>query len=90
MDNAIRFGYTFSILKGYEFQKGTPFKEYLYRMYDLRMKYPKGDPTNDTAKLLQNALYGKFGMKPESTIIDTFDTTDPDQVELLDPTFPCS
>lgn len=84
MDNAInRFGYQFKIIKGYEFEIGYPFKSYLYRMYDLRMKYPKGDPMNDSAKLLQNALYGKFGMKPEGTVIDMFDTNDQDQVDIL-------
>src|SRR5579872_7204673 len=73
MDNAIRFGYTFSILKGYEFQEGLPFKSYMERMYNLRMQYTKGDPMNDIAKLLQNSLYGKFGMKSTGTVVNMFD-----------------
>jgi|SRR5579872_322945 DNA polymerase type B, organellar and viral len=84
MDNAIRFGYTFSILKGYEFQEGLPFKSYMERMYNLRMQYTKGDPMNDIAKLLQNSLYGKFGMKSTGTVVNMFDITDSDQKEVLE------
>jgi len=74
MDNAAKFGYTFEILKGYEFKKGFIFKEYVETMYNLRSKYPKSDPMNLIAKLLMNSLYGKFGMKMESTIIEIFNT----------------
>jgi hypothetical protein len=84
MDNAMRFGYTFTILKGYEFQEGLPFKSYMEKMYNLRMKYPKGDPMNDIAKLLQNSLYGKFGMNSTGTVVDMFDINDSDQKELLE------
>jgi len=75
MDNAIKYGYTFDILKGYQFDKGFIFKEYVDKMYDLRMNYLKGNPMNLIAKLLMNSLYGKFGMKLETTIIDIFDTS---------------
>jgi len=65
MDNAMKYGYTFEILKGYEFEKGYIFKEYVNRMYELRLKYPKSDPMkfigydkshpmNLIAKLLMN------------------------------------
>jgi hypothetical protein len=63
MDNAIRFGYTFEILKGYQFETGDLFSGYVKRMYELRLQYPKGDAMNLIAKLLMNSLYGKFGMK---------------------------
>jgi DNA polymerase type B, organellar and viral len=78
-----RFGYSFRIIKGYEFQEGDAFSSYMLKMYDLRMRYPKGDPMNDNAKLLQNSLYGKFGMKSTATVVEIFDTSDPDQNELL-------
>lgn len=84
MDNAMRFDYKFTILKGYEFEKGVPFKSYVLKMYELRMQYSKDDPMNYVAKLLMNSLYGKFGMNSTGTLIEMFDTTDPDQVELLE------
>jgi len=55
MDNAAaNFGYTFEILKGYEFQKGYIFKEYVEKMYNLRLEYAKNHPMNLIAKLLIN------------------------------------
>jgi hypothetical protein len=41
-------------------------------MYALRMEYSKDDPMNYVAKLLMNSLYGKFGMKPQSTKVDIY------------------
>jgi hypothetical protein len=67
MDNAVKYGYQFKIIKGYQFQKGDIFSEFLNRLYNLRLQYPKGDAMNLIAKLLMNSLYGKFGMKDEIT-----------------------
>jgi len=75
MDNAVKYGYQFEILNGYEFAKGEIFKEYVYKMYNLRLQYEKGHAMNLIAKLLMNSLYGKFGMKMESTEIKMFDTS---------------
>jgi hypothetical protein len=75
MDNAIRFGYTFEILNGYQFNKGNLFKEYVNKMYNLRLSYRKGTPMNLIAKLLMNSLYGKFGMKFDTTEICMYDTS---------------
>ena len=74
MDNAIKYGYTFEILNGYEFQKGNIFESYVTKMYNLRLQYPKGNAMNLIAKLLMNSLYGKFGMKLHSTTIEMFNT----------------
>jgi len=84
MDNAMRYGYTFEILKGYQFEKGYIFKEYIETMYNLRLEYDKSHPMNLIAKLLMNSLYGKFGMRMESTIIDIFNTTNKKDIQLLD------
>jgi DNA polymerase family B len=78
MDNAVKYGYTFEILRGYEFNKGNIFKDYVLKMYNLRLEYEKGHPMNLIAKLLMNSLYGKFGMKLESTEIVTYDTSTSD------------
>ena len=83
MDNAMKFGYTFDILNGYEFEKGYPFKEYVNTMYNLRLQYSKGDPMNLIAKLLMNSLYGKFGMRMENTIIEIFNINNEKENQLL-------
>ena len=75
MDNAMKKGYTFEILKGYQFEKGYIFKDYINKMYNLRLQYDKGHPMNLIAKLLMNSLYGKFGMKLDTTRIEMFDTS---------------
>jgi hypothetical protein len=83
MDNAIKFGYTFEILKGYQFEKGNLFKDYVNKLYELRLQYPKAHPMNLIAKLLMNSLYGKFGMKVEKTTFDIFNlNTDDDLISL--------
>ena len=86
MDNAMnpKYGYTFEIIKGYQFDKGNIFKEYVETMYNLRLQYEKGHPMNLIAKLLMNSLYGKFGMKLENTLIDIFNTYINSDNELLD------
>jgi hypothetical protein len=67
MWNAMDYGYTFEVIKGYQFERGNIFKDYVNKMYNLRLQYPKGDALNLIAKLLLNSLYGKFGMKDETT-----------------------
>ena len=70
MDNAVKYGYTFEILRGYEFNKGDLFSSYVNKMFELRLEYPKPHPMNLIAKLLMNSLYGKFGMRTDKTVID--------------------
>lgn len=83
MYNAMKFGYTFKILKGYLFDKAIIFKEYVETMYKLRMLYDKGTPMNDTGKLLNNSLYGKFGMKDEITKMEILENiTSEDQAHI--------
>ena len=83
MDNAVKFGYTFEILKGYQFETGDLFSGYVNKMYSLREEYPKPHAMNLIAKLLLNSLYGKFGMKVERTIVDIFNlNVDADKLAL--------
>ena len=56
--------YNFSINSGYLFKKENIFSDYINKMYNLRLEYPKTDPMNSIAKLLMNSLYGRFAMKP--------------------------
>ena len=76
MDNAMKYGYTFEILHGYQFEKGYIYKDYITKMYDLRLQYPKGEAMNLNAKLLMNSLYGKFGMKSDTTKIEIISIKD--------------
>ena len=62
MDNAIKFGYKFKIIKGYTFNKGKLFNKIIEDLYLLRLNYPKSDPMNYIAKLFMNSLYGRFSM----------------------------
>lgn len=84
MDNAIKHGYIIEILKGYQFEKGYIFKEYIEKMYNLRLQYDKSHPLNLIAKLLQNSLYGKFAMKNEGTLIDIFDSSNEKDLKKFD------
>jgi hypothetical protein len=83
MDNAMKFGYQFEILNGYQFEKGYIFKEYVDKMYNLRLKYEKGDPMNLIAKLLMNSLYGKFGMKTDTTKVEVFNRSNETELALF-------
>lgn len=76
MRNAQRLGYTFEVLNGYKFKKEFIFKSYVETLYKLRNQYNKTDPLNLICKLLLNSLYGKFGMKPEFTRVEVFDSND--------------
>ena len=60
--------YNIKIIKGYHFEGGNLFFDYVNDMYQLRMKYSKTHPMNFIAKLLMNSLYGRFGMKDVQTI----------------------
>ena len=62
MDNAMKYGYTFEIMKGYKFEKSIIFKNYIDFLYSLRCQYSKSHPLNLIAKILLNSLYGRFGM----------------------------
>ena len=73
MDNAMKYGYTFEILKGYQFETGDIFSGYINKLYNLRKEYDKTHPMNLIAKLLMNSLYGKFGMRLVSTEILMYD-----------------
>jgi hypothetical protein len=85
MDNAIKFGYSFEILRGYTFETGDIFSEFINTMYNLRMEFEKSHPMNYIAKLMMNSLYGKFGMKNEFTRVDIYEiNTESDKVAFKD------
>lgn len=83
MYNAMKYGYTFNIIKGYIFDKADLFSDYVSKMYNIRLQYPKTNPMNQIAKLLMNSLYGKFGMKDDITRIEILNNiTDQDKAHI--------
>jgi hypothetical protein len=63
--NAMRYGYKFKILRGYTFEKGFIFKEYVDFLYKLKMNSFRDSPDYIISKLLLNSLYGRLGMNPK-------------------------
>jgi len=62
MDNAIKYGYTFKIIRGYLFDKEKIFTKYIDSLYQIKQSHSKDEPMYLISKLLLNSLYGKFGM----------------------------
>jgi len=61
------------------------FKKYVEELYNLRLKFPKTDPMNYTAKILLNSLYGRFGMDDKFTCTDILDKIDSEKFIDLAP-----
>lgn len=83
MDNAIEHGYTFEIIKGYKFTPKNLFNVYMNVLYNLRQQFSKSHALNLIAKLLMNALYGKFGMKPVKSLVEIYDQNNESHKENL-------
>nr|QWO71399.1 DNA polymerase [Lyophyllum semitale] len=62
---AMEYGYSFKILRGYTFDQGFIFTEFVDFLYEIKVKNEKDTPNYTIAKLLLNSLYGRFGMNPE-------------------------
>lgn len=62
--NAEIYGYKFKIVEGYLFERENIFKDYISKLYAMRIESHPSDPKNKIAKLLMNSLYGRFGMDP--------------------------
>jgi len=62
--NALKYGYTFKVLRGYLFDKEYIFKDYVDFLYNIKVNSSKDTPDYIISKLLLNSLYGRFGMSP--------------------------
>ena len=62
MNNALKFGYKFKILRGYLFDKEYIFTEYINDLYKIKKAHNKDNPMYLISKLLMNSLYGRFRM----------------------------
>jgi len=83
MYNAMKYGYKFKILSGYTFYRANIFKEYIEDLYKIKVSHSKNDPMYIIAKLLMNSLYGRFAMKPITTITK-FISRDEDIFNFID------
>src|ERR1700749_612794 len=62
LKNALSYGYTYKIIRGYIFNKQHVFIDYLDNLFNIKKNHEKNDPLYLIAKLLMNSLYGRFGM----------------------------
>lgn len=62
MNEYMKYGYQFKVLRGYLFDKGYIFKNYVEDLYQIKQSVSKDDPMYAISKLLLNSLYGRFGM----------------------------
>jgi hypothetical protein len=62
----IKDGYKFEILEGFLFEKSYIFTEYINLLYKIKCNTDSSDSMYYIAKLLMNALYGRFGLNPEA------------------------
>ena len=63
--NAMKYGYSFKVLRGYLFEKSYIFSDYVDRLYSLKQNSSKDSSDYIISKLLLNSLYGRLGMNPE-------------------------
>ncbi|HNF29018.1 MAG TPA: DNA polymerase, partial [Chitinophagaceae bacterium] len=59
---ALKLGYTFKYIKGIEFNKIEPFKDFVNDLYSKRCVCNDTDPLKQIYKLILNSIYGRFGM----------------------------
>jgi hypothetical protein len=64
LNNSLKYGYKFKVLRGYIFEKENIFKDYVNSLYKIKESSNKGSALYIISKLLLNSLYGKFGMNP--------------------------
>jgi len=63
--NAMKYGYKFTIIKGYHFDSQIIFSNYINELYAIKCSVSPDNPWYTISKLLQNSLYGRFGMSPD-------------------------
>jgi hypothetical protein len=88
-----KYGYSFKVIRGYLFDKGFIFSDYVNDLYKIKESHKKDEPMYLISKLLMNSLYGRFGMTPnlvehsilENSLLDKFlSKEDFEIIECLD------
>lgn len=62
INNAIKFGYKFEILRGYIFNVDQIFTKYVQDMFSIKQNSLKTDAMYLISKLLLNSLFGRFAL----------------------------
>lgn len=62
MKEYMKYGYQFKVLRGYLFDQGLIFEDYVKDLYKIKEGEAKDSPMYLISKLLMNSLYGRFGM----------------------------
>jgi DNA polymerase elongation subunit (family B) len=89
IDYALELGYDVQVIEGFWFPEGTHtlFNSYIDMCERLRAEY-KGQPFEQVVKIMQNSLYGRFGMRPDGRQIKiSYDDNGPGEgwALVLDP-----
>lgn len=59
----IKEGYTFEMLCGYKFERGKDvFKDFVEELFNIK-RFSTNEVERNTAKLMLNSVFGRFGMK---------------------------
>ena len=87
LKNAEKYGYTYEILEGYLFEGEYIFKNYIDKLYEIKVNSQPNTPHYTISKLLMNSLYGRFAMDPHllsHQIVNEIDHSKPyeDVIEL--------
>lgn len=65
MFNSLKYGYKFKVLRGYLFEEGNIFGEFVDYFYKIKEKSHKHTPDYLISKLILNSLFGRMGMSPD-------------------------
>jgi DNA polymerase elongation subunit (family B) len=76
----MKLGYEFEILRGYLFERKNIFKEYIDLLYEMKANSSKGSADYIIYKLLQNSLYGRYGMNPSMEVHKIVDLQEVDKI----------
>lgn len=63
--NSIKVGYSFKVLRGYLFEEGNIFGDFVDYFYNLKENSKNKTPEYIISKLILNSLFGRLGMSPE-------------------------
>lgn len=77
-------GYQITPLKSYIFETDYIFKDFVKHFYTIKENSENGTPMYLIAKLLMNALYGKFGQRQDSEFIIKDRDPDENEYEVID------
>lgn len=79
-----KFGYKFTVVRGYLFEQDFIFKDYVNSLYEIKCTSNKDEPLYLISKLLLNSLYGKFGMHQDTFLTQHAIVTEDELYGMID------